>query len=505
MNKTNRDIFINIITSILGLIVSTLILLYVYRIANHTLGIEQIGLWSIVTTLTSLGNIGTFGITGSLVKFSAELKSKGEGEAIIGLLNSCIVLMAGLVIVFLAVLYIFSLLFLGSFVDIKFIDLAFALLPYSFFIFFLSTIGYLILSVIEGLNKSWQKNLVVIVSNILLLLFASIWIDQYGIYGIFYAQIVQAATLFFLAFILIRINFGEYNVTVFNKNRELLRRIANYGLKFQSISVLQLMGEPVTKFFLSRYGGLGLVGVFEMASRMVVQVRGIMVAIISNLLPKLVDIHSNHPSDKVNNVFKNVFMINFEMFAFVYGMLILFSPIVVQVWLGKSDMDLISFIQWLSVAWFINSITVVPYIFNLGSGKLNGNVYSHALIGLSNVCIGILIILLNLQPITFIDGWMISLAVGSIFIIYEYTTRNEMRLSNIFSREQILIVLVIAGHFLLVSFLTIKGGLHPYLVYSCIGISYLLLWSVYWLRSHSLVVIKGYFSSFNFLFTGKST
>ncbi len=503
MNKTNRDIFINIITSILGIVVSTFVLLYVYRIANHKLGMEQIGLWSIVTTLTSIGNIGTFGITGSLVKFSAELKSKGERETIIGLLNSCILLMSGLIIVFLAILYIFSLLFLGSFVDTKFIDLAFALLPYSFFIFFLSTIGYLILSVVEGLNKSWQKNVVVIVSNILLLLFASVWIDKYGIYGIFYAQIVQAATILFLAFVLIRLNFVSYSFIVLNRNRELLRRITNYGLKFQSVSILQLLGEPVTKFFLSRYGGLGLVGVFEMASRVVIQVRGIFVAIISNLLPKLVDIHSNHPNEKVRDVFKHVFKLNLDLFALAYGMLILFSPVIVKVWLGKPETTLVNTIQYLSIAWLINAITVVPYIFNLGSGKLNGNIYSHALIGIINIFLGLVIILFHLPSIGFVYAWMLSLIIGSGYILHEYVTRNKMKISELFSHDHLFLLGVFVVNFLLIKLLLNQHWINDYLLYAFVGLFYLVMVRYYILRSQSYLIIKAYFSSFNFIFKNK--
>lgn len=485
------------------MIVSTIVLLYVYRIANQRLGIEQIGLWSIVTTLTSFGNLGTFGITGSLVKFSAEYQSKGEKENIVKLLNSFIVIMMAMLMIFLFLLYFFAILFLDKIIDINYLQRAFELLPYSFAIFFISTIGYLILSVIEGLNKGWQKNLVIITSNLALLIAACIWIDKHGIKGIFFAQLVQALVIFSLSIIILRINFKEYIWSGFTMDKKLLMRVTTYGLKFQSVSVFQMLGEPVTKFFLSRYGGLGLVGMFEMASRLVLQIRSILATVVSSLLPRLVAIHSS-PTENVKAVFKRIFEINFDLFAFVYGFVILFSPVILQLWLGDANTNLVNLIRLFTIAWFVNSISIVPYIFNLGSGKLNGNVISHALIGLCNLLFGLVIILVNAESMTFIYAWIFSLVVGSGYILLEYLNRNGMSYSELFSFKYVIAVLITLLNYILLVFLLSISTLNNYLLFVIVGLNYLWMMCYYIYKSASFAAIRGYFSSFSLLPSNKS-
>lgn len=503
LNKTNRDIFINILTSILGMLITTLVLLYVYRLANSKLGMEQIGLWSIVTTLTSFGNIGTFGIAGSLVKFSAELQSKGDRNIIIGLLNSCILIMSGLIAIFLLLLFLFAWLFLDQIVDVKYLSSAFSLLPYSFGIFFLTTIGYLILSVVEGLNKGYQRNIIVIISNLVFLICVSFWIEQFGIYGIFYSQLVQALVLLMLSLVMIKVNFAQYNWYTFNRDIALLRRVTKYGLKFQSVSVFQMLGEPVTKFFLSRYGGLGLVGVFEMASRVVVQIRGILVAISSNLLPKLVHIHSTQSSQKVQEVFAQVFRLNYNMFAIVFGALILFSSLIVKIWLGEENEMLVFLIQLFSIAWFVNSITIVPYIFNLGSGHLNGNVISHALIAVTNLLLGLVAILLNFETMAFVYIWPVSLVIGSIYVLSEYMKRNNLQVNQLFTKEHIMLLAAVLMHYLTILFLDNVLGVNQYLIYAIVCILYTVVVTLIIVRTESFRIVRHYFSSFNFIFSNK--
>jgi O-antigen/teichoic acid export membrane protein len=43
------------------------------------------------------------------------------------------------------------------------------------------------------------------------------------------------------------------------------------------VSISQLLYEPTTKILLSKYGGLGILGNYEMASRLVNQVRALIV------------------------------------------------------------------------------------------------------------------------------------------------------------------------------------------------------------------------------------
>jgi len=496
LSKVNREIFFNTISSVASILVSSLVLFYLYRVANHQIGLEQIGLWSIVMTVTSVGSIGSFGFSGSLLKFTADLKAKGNSNDIPGILNSSILLIGILLIAFLGIIYLGSLLILDQFVDTRYIDIVFTILPLSFLIFYISTIGYLVLSTIEGLNKNWQKNIVVVGCQLIMLICALIWMPKFGVFGIFYAQLVQAISLLLSALTLVKINVPSYTVSALNRKKETMKSIMVYGLKFQAQSILLMLCDPVTKMFLSRYGGLSYVGIYEMASRAVLQVRTIIVSMVSNLVPKIVHIHSRNNEEEIRQSFKNVFNVNFDFFIFIFGAMILFAPLGVQVWLGKPNPELTWFIQVLSVGWFLNSVALVPYIFNLGSGHLNGNVISHAIMAGLNIIIGLLIILSNLEAQWFIYGWMVALAVGSIYVLLEYLRRHYLYLGEIFTFHKSIMVFIAAAGIIIIHLSMIYSVLPPLFIVGCIGAVFLGAGLVYLRYSATYSIMKRYFESF---------
>lgn len=496
MGKVNKIIFINILTSIAFILVNTLVLFFVYRIAKDQIGIELIGLWSIITAITSMGNVGTFGFSGSLVKHTAEFKAKGQEEEIAGILNSSILLLALLLLLFLLFIYVMSFVFLQYVVNYKYLDLGLNLLPISLCVFYFTSIGYLMLSVIEGLNKNWQKNSILTISSILLLLSVFLMIDDFGIYGLLYAQVIQAVSTLFLALALVFINVHKYAITKYCVDKRRIKEIMTYGMKFQLVSVLQIIADPITKFFLSRYGGLSLVGIYEMASRLVLQMRVLLSSLTANLLPKLVEANVTQSKNRVKQLFINVFRLNYDIFSIAFGMLIIFCPLIVRLWLGEIDEKLVYVIRVLSIAWFINSTMIVPYVYNLGSGNLKGNIASHILIALINIVFGFLIIIINGGPMLFIYAWSIALALGSSYLLWEYAKRNELRLAELFSIGNL-------GIFAITFICLVAMGvglylklMHEYAIYMTVMLLYILLTFMYFKNSVSMYFAKEYFNSF---------
>jgi O-antigen/teichoic acid export membrane protein len=460
------------------------------------LGIEQIGLWSLITAITSFGNIGTFGFSGSLIKYTAELQSRKQGFEIIGVLNSCILIITLFLLVFLAIIYVASILFLDLIIDIRFLKLGFSLLPFSFLIFYFTSMGSLILSVIEGLNKNWQKNIILIMSTLVLLFCVPSFIQKYGIYGLFYSQIIQAVCTFILSFLLIKLNIKQYKFSTFTTNRELIIGIANYGLKFQLVSILQMLCEPITKFFLSRYGGLSLLGVFEMASRLIIQTRIILSTMTTNLLPKLVDVNITQSKEKVQELFIKVFKLNYDIFSIVFGLILLFCPIIVRLWLGEINEELIFMIRILTVAWFINSTMIVPYVYNLGSGDLKANIISHGLMASLNLTFGLGIALFNLDAYNFVYGWALSLIIGSIYLLVEYTKRNKINIYSIFFMNEIVILSIVLINFVMLYFTSKLTHLNLFIIYSISALIYISMTFIYFIKSKSYQLVKSYFSTF---------
>jgi len=64
-----RQILINAIMSVVQIVVIGIVLFILYRFLLNTIGVEQLGIWSLVLATTSVTQIASFGLSGSVVKF----------------------------------------------------------------------------------------------------------------------------------------------------------------------------------------------------------------------------------------------------------------------------------------------------------------------------------------------------------------------------------------------------------------------------------------------------
>ena len=70
--NSKKRISINVIFSILQVVIVGLIYLIIYKLLLSKLGVERLGIWSLILATTSVANIANFGITSGIVKFVAE-------------------------------------------------------------------------------------------------------------------------------------------------------------------------------------------------------------------------------------------------------------------------------------------------------------------------------------------------------------------------------------------------------------------------------------------------
>ena len=119
MNLYNKQIVNNSLFTVAQIIIVSLCTFFLYRYIIATLGLEKLGLWSLILSITSLGNIAQVGFTGSLVKFSAELSFEKNYKKINAVLNSSILTIGGIIMLLVLVIFFLANFFLGYFVESK--------------------------------------------------------------------------------------------------------------------------------------------------------------------------------------------------------------------------------------------------------------------------------------------------------------------------------------------------------------------------------------------------
>jgi O-antigen/teichoic acid export membrane protein len=140
---------------------------YLYKYIIEAIGLEKLGLWSLILSVTSLVNIGNFGFTGSLVKFSAELSIKNEFKKINAILNVSIVGISLILAILLSIIYFLGHYFMWYFVDVKWVPTSQNLLFYALLSLYINILASLYFSVLEGLNLAYLRSISFIIATVI--------------------------------------------------------------------------------------------------------------------------------------------------------------------------------------------------------------------------------------------------------------------------------------------------------------------------------------------------
>ncbi len=434
MSSYNKQIINNSIFSVIQVIVVTLCAFYLYKYIIQTLGIEKLGLWSLILSVTSLATIGNFGFTGSLVKFSAELSVLNKYKQINAILNSSILGVSLILGVVLLLIYFFGYYFIGYLIEDKWIEMGQKLLFYALLSLYINIIAGLYFSILEGLNLAFLKSIAIIFATLVYTVLSIFLILEYDVTGLAYAQICQACLFLVSGIGLNLIYVKEFKFFYFKWHKELMKKVFDYGMSFQMIGLAQMFYDPITKALLSRFGGLDFVAIFEMASKLVVQVRAIPAGIIQNLVPKIVTLKTTLGHDKIIEAYKKMNVINLFLNFSTIVMILPFSNIISILLLGESNENFIMVLFIITIGWVINSLNISSYIVNLGTGNLKWNVISHFVVGILNFLFCFLVGYFSRNGLYIISGWILALIIGSSLIIIEYHQRNEVSYKIIFGK-----------------------------------------------------------------------
>jgi len=155
-------------------------LLLLYRYLYFTIGIAQVGIWSLVLVTMSLSNIANLGFGGSLVKFVAQYHAREDQQSINEIVGTAVITVAVTVAGIIIVLYpairtVFHMVVPEA--NVPVVDL---LLPYACISLWVNAIGNLYAAVLDGYHFAHVKSKILLVNQALYLLLSMIFVGMYG-------------------------------------------------------------------------------------------------------------------------------------------------------------------------------------------------------------------------------------------------------------------------------------------------------------------------------------
>jgi O-antigen/teichoic acid export membrane protein len=433
-------LFGNAFMSAVQVIVAGGALFILYKVLLKTIGIKQLGIWSVVMATTSVTQLANMGISPGVTRFVAKYAARGEHGTATEVIQTAVVSLGVFMGLVLCIAYPFAKWALTWLIPHESLQAGQAILPYAFFALWILIPASVFQSGLDGYQRMGLRSVISMAGLLFYLGVCIVLVRSRGLLGMAYATILQNLWLLIVTWYFLKRQEPSFPVWRYKWNKMLFREMVGYGLSFQVISVTTMLYDPVTKALLSRFGGLAAVGYYEMCNRMLQQIRGLLTNACSALVPAIADLREK-ASEKIEGLYLNTYELFFCISAAAYSLVIMYAPVVSQLWIGHYEQTFVTFALFLSIGWFFNVLAVPVYFINLGTGELRWNVVSHVSTAVINAVAGF-VLGRKFGASGVVVAWVVSLIVGSAIMTVCYHVRYEISLSKLMPRSSIVLMAV---------------------------------------------------------------
>ena len=441
MKLSSSKLTINALSAVLQVLFTALLYFFLYKYLLTAIGVKQLGVWSLILSFSSIANLANLGMTSGLVKFVAEYILEDDKSKIGKLIFTSILSMGILFGCLSLIIFLGAHFFLGYIIDKNFLNVALEILPYSLASLSINAIGGVFTSVLEGHQKNYIRNFIYIVSGIIMFVGTIMLTPLYQLKGVAMAQLIQSLFIFILALIFtVKIN-SNNRLRYWKWSSQAFKELFNYGYKFQLVSISQLLYEPATKLLLSKYGGLVLLGHYEMATKAVNQFRALLTNANQVVVPVVAEKAKLGGSSSLNEFYIRMNRILLLFNLPLSTILIVATPFISLLWIGSFNDDFIFSMFALTASSFVNIMCGPAYFSSMGEGKLNVLVIVHVGMAIINILLGMLLGQYA-GGYGIILAWAIALSAGSAIVIVNYNKSLKIVLFDVFGKEEFKLFLI---------------------------------------------------------------
>jgi len=381
----------NALSAIAQSIASALILLAVYGVVVGQLGPEALGVWALVLASTSAGRVAALGMSGSVVKYVAEYLGRDNAARAAHIVETSILSVTLLTMSATAAIWPAGRALLRWLLDEEAArTVAVALLPYAMASLVLGQMQGPIVGALDGVARIDLRSATVVSGLLVYLGAVLVLIGPYGLRGLAAAQILQQVWVLVVGWLLLRREI-PISALPYRWRIDCFRETIGYSLNFQLIALTQLFFEPLIKGLIEAFDGLAAVGIYEVASRIVSQLRAIILAGFSALVPHLARTKAADGVEDESALATST-SLTFMVGLPVLAMLMPAAMIVGPIWFVETNQTEIFsvFLILLALGWVANLVSAPAYFLNLANGEIQINTLSNFAILLTNVTLGVL-------------------------------------------------------------------------------------------------------------------
>lgn len=421
---SRRQIVLNAVTTSGQIACNAAILFFLYRFLVRAIGLDGLGIWSLVLATTSVVALANQGFSTSIVKFVAKYVARESSDDVSALVQTAELSLGIALAIVLLGLYPIAKWALALVLPHSNVVAAYAILPYAVASLWINVTGSVLQAGLAGHELITECNYVDLGGSALYLLLSFALVPAHGLLGLGYAQLAQAAVCFLALWVLLKRRIPLLPILPRTWSRTLFREMAAYGAHFQLITVSQSVREPITKALLTKFGGLGMTGSYDLASRLVVTVRELLVQANQVLIPTISGLRERDPA-VVPDIYEKSYRLIFYLGVPAFASVVIVSPLVSVIWLGRYEPVFMEFVALLAIGWLVNVLSNPAYVVDLATGALRWVAAGCALTAFLNVALGAVLGDVLGGPAVVIAS-VSSLIVGYAIILGAYHIENRI-------------------------------------------------------------------------------
>ncbi len=383
----HRRLIINAGMSVVQVLAMGVLLWLLYRFLLRAIGIEMLGVWSLTLATAVAARAGDLGFSASVVKYVAAYLSRGESARAAGIVETAVLSAAALTGLIAVAAFPLVHWLLGRLLQGRALTAARELLPYALAYLCLSSAAGVFQAALDGFQRMDIRSVLAIGGETAHLALCYRLVPAHGLMGLAYARLLQTAVFMFLNWIALRRCLPELPRLPYRWRGDAFREMMNYGLNSQIIWGISLLHDPLTKSLLAGFGGAALIGYYEMAARLVNQLRSVILAANQALVPVIAGLQEHRP-EATRQIYRESYQVMFYFGVPLFALLAAILPIISELWIGHYERWFVLCGALMAAGWLGNLLSAPAYFVNLGTGDLRWNTISHLVLGVLNLAGG---------------------------------------------------------------------------------------------------------------------
>lgn len=413
------------------LTITSVSLFLLYKLIYNFCGAEQLGLFSLLMAISGVAKLAEFGMGAGIIKYVAQYKHENNIPKCKKIIETSVLFMMVVTLVVMLAIYFPLSYAINEYAPKKLLSSVECLIPYVLILLIITSIHTALQSAIDGLNLIYIRSIILSLGSITITFLVFLQIERFGLIAVVGAQIAVGLIYIIFCYLFLYFKIGRLCFLPRNFCKETFKEMLKYNSSFQAITFISLVFDPVTKALLGYFGGLVSVGHYELASKLLGQIKNLIT------LPNQVIIPIIARKEKATKAgYLDLYKLNFSILlsitAPIYGVVVLSMPAISEFWIGAYSSIFVSYSIILAAGFFINGLSNPAYYYSIGRGELGVNIVTHIIIAIINLFLGG-ILGFFWGGVGVVTGWSISLVVGSLYLILKTQKLNEIQTGDVFS------------------------------------------------------------------------